>query len=200
MYPSPLENLISAFTALPGVGRRTAERFVFSLLKSGKKEVGGLILALQQLMERIKSCHSCWNFSDRSPCAICADPQRERRVVCVVAEPQTLETIEKIGAYRGVYHVLRGTARPDETESVATLKLRELLDRVRLQTEIQEVVLALNPDLHGETTMMLLEKKLHALRPGLSISRLAKGLPMGGDVQYADDITLTNALKYRTPV
>lgn len=197
MYPLPIQRLISAFMKLPSVGQRTAERFVFSLLKSGKKDVAELTNALKYLMDGIKSCDVCWNFSDRSPCQICADQKRDHGTICVVEEPQALQAIEKTGEYHGLYHVLRGTIRPDDTESIATLKIPEICDRIQ-NKQIQEVILGLNPDLHGETTMMLLEKKLKNLRPELIISRLARGLPMGSDLQYADDITLGSALTHRT--
>lgn len=197
MYSKPISNLISAFSQLPSVGPRTAERFVFYLLKSGKKDVAELTLALKELIESVKSCEICWTFSDTSPCTICSSPQRDPKTVCIVAEPQDREVIEKTGSYKGGYHILRGVLKGHDENSLKNLKIPELLARIR-KSQIDEIILALNPDLHGETTMMYLEKKVKDLAPQIKISRLARGLPMGSDLQYADDITLSSALKNRT--
>lgn len=182
---------------LPSVGPRTAERFVFHLLRSGKKEVAELTLALKNLMETVKSCDVCWDFSDQTPCAICRDKSRDAATLAVVALSHDVQAIERVKSYRGRYHVLRGVIRPDEEDSMQNLKITELFDRVQHEP-ITEVILAFNPDMDGETTMMFLEKKLHALKPTLHVSRLARGLPMGSDIRYADDITLESALKHRT--
>ncbi len=195
MYSKSIRDLINAFSKLPSVGERTAERFVFYLLRSGKKEAGELILALKNLMTSIKSCETCWNFSDKTPCAICADKTRDHTTICVVAEPTDVEVFEKTGAYNGVYHVLRGEIKADEEDSVRNLKIKELLTRVG--GPIREVILALNPNLEGETTMMFLEKQLRSPPPKLPLPRLARGLPMGSDLQYADEITLSSSLKNR---
>ena len=193
-YPKPIEQLIHAFGKLPGVGKRTAERFVFHLLKSGKKEVSELMLSLKQLVEMVKSCEVCWDFSDISPCVICSDTQRDHHTVCVIAEPQDLHAIEKTHTYKGAYHVLRGLIGPDADSEPANLKIDELSGRA---TKCTEIILALNPTLEGETTMMFLEKKLREANPELRVTRLARGLPMGSDLQYADEITLGSALKNR---
>ena len=195
MYSKSIRDLINAFSKLPSVGERTAERFVFYLLRSGKKEAGELILALKNLMTSIKSCEVCWNFSDKTPCSICADKTRDHTTICVVAEPTDVEVFEKTGAYNGVYHVLRGEIKADEEDSVRNLKIKELLARVG--GPIREVILALNPNLEGETTMMFLEKQLRSTNPKLTLTRLARGLPMGSDLQYADEITLSSSLKNR---
>ncbi|MFH1286220.1 MAG: recombination mediator RecR [Candidatus Magasanikbacteria bacterium] len=197
MYPLPIEQLIKAFSALPSVGRRTAERFVFYLLKSGKKPVAELTLALKNLTENIKSCDECWNFSDSSPCSACSNPSRDKSTICVVGQSQDVQTLEKTGEYKGLYHVLRGTIRTEAENAMKFLKIDELLTRVR-NNEIQEVILALSPDIHGETTMMFLEQKLRNQKTDLKVTRLARGLPMGSDLQYADEITLGSALKNRT--
>ncbi len=196
MYPIAIEHLIRAFMKLPSVGRRTAERFVFYLLKSGKKDVAELTQSLQELMKHIQSCSECWDFSDRTPCAICADAKRDRTTICVVAEPQDIRAIERTGAYKGLYHVLRGTIDTEEEDLGKGLKIKELVERFS-KNKISEIILALNPDLRGETTMMFLEKKVAAAFPSLNVTRLARGLPMGSDLQYADEITLGSALKHR---
>lgn len=197
MYPQPIEQLIKAFSNLPTVGQRTAERFVFYLLKSGKKDVAELTNALKNLISKIKSCKVCWDFSDESPCKICADSTRDQSTICVVEEPQDLQAIESTGEYRGRYHLLRGTIKADDEDSVRFLKFSELIKRLE-DRAIKEVILALNHDLNGENTMMFLEKKLKETNPDIKITRLARGLPMGSDLQYADEITLGSALKHRT--
>lgn len=198
MYSKPIENLIRAFSRLPSVGRRTAERYVFHLLKAGKKDPAELALAIKNLVGSIKSCAICYDFSDRSPCVICADTKRLATQICVVAEPQDVQAIERTNAYTGRYHVLRGLI---ETEAIAgeenSLKIPELLHRATSEG-ITEIILALNPDLPGETTALYLEKELKTLSPTLVITRLARGLPMGSDLQYADEITLSSAFKHRT--
>jgi recombination protein RecR len=195
MYSQSIEDLIKAFSKLPTVGKRTAERYVFYLLRSGKKDVGELTLALKNLIDNVKSCEKCWDFTDQSPCHICSDIKRDNKTICVVTQPQDIQVIEKTGDYHGLYHVLRGTIRPDNLDSVNFLKIRELENRVK--NNIDEIILALNPDLNGETTMMYLEKNLKQVNPNLKITRLARGLPMGSDLQYSDEITLGSALKNR---
>ena len=199
MYSSSINNLIEALKKLPSVGQRTAERFVFYWLKSGKKEVNILRDALDNLLLNTKSCEICWNFDDNSPCRICADNKRQKEVVCVVSEVQDLAAIENTHEYLGLYHVLRGNIDTDDTEvEIRSLKIDELKKRVKQNIEIKEIILGLSPDLSGETTMMYLKKELLQIRPDLKITRLARGLPLGSDLQYADEITLISALKNRT--
>lgn len=197
MYPIPIQQLINAFTKLPSVGQRTAERFVFHLLRSGKKDVAEIASSLKNLIDSIKSCETCWDFSDQSPCRVCKDKKRDSSIICVVDQPQGVQVFEKTGEYNGQYHVLRGTVKATDENSIGYLKVKELVARIKL-AETKEVILALNPDLNGETTMMFLYKKLSEANPNLKITRLARGLPMGGDLQYADEVTLTSALKNRT--
>lgn len=197
MYPKPIQNLIQAFSRLPSVGPRTAERFVFHLLKSGKKEVGELQIALTSLSDTIKSCTVCWDFSDQSPCSICSDTKRDSSLLCIVAQPQDIQAFERIRQYSGKYHVLRGHLRPHEEEERSDLKISELFERMK-QTALKEIIFALNPNITGEATMMYLERKIKEIHPNIKISRLARGLPMGSDLQYADEMTLQSALKHRT--
>lgn len=196
MYSHPIQQLIIAFSKLPSVGERTAERFVFYLLKSGKKDVAELTLALKNLIVSVKSCEICWDFADKSPCSICVDKKRDHSIICVVAEPQDIQALEKTGAYHGVYHVLRGVIKTDE-DNERELKIKKLIDKFKNQ-KTKEVILALNPDLNGETTIMFLEKQIKKTNPKIKITRLARGLPMGSELQYADEITLSDALKHRT--
>lgn len=194
MYARPIQQLIDALSRLPSVGQRSAERFVFYLLKSGRKDVGELTNALQNLMTQIKSCNECWDFSDNSPCAVCADPARDKKTICVVAEPQDVQALERTGAYKGQYHVLRGLLNPDDERALQYVKINELVSRAK---KVEEIILALNPDLRGETTMMYLTRQLAQKVPEVKVTRLARGLPMGSDLQYADDVTLSSALRYR---
>lgn len=203
MYSPSIDNLIKAFKKLPTVGQRTAERFVFNLLKSGKKDVNDLILALTTLIKTVRSCEQCWNFSDTNPCAICSNRERDSGLICVVLDPQEVMVIEESGAYRGLYHVLRGLLDASDEESLSRMKIKELLRRIAggdKESEIKnEVILALNPDLSGETTMLFLEREIKKIYPSVKVTRLARGLPLGSDLRYADEITLGAAIKNRLP-
>jgi len=198
MYSKSIQNLIGAFRKLPTVGQRTAERFVFYLLKSGKKEVGEITLALKELIDNVKSCEMCWDFSDNNPCAICSNKTRDTSLLCVISEPQDIPVLERTGMYNGLYHVLRGLVEPGAEEELERIKIKELFAKLEKPNTIKEIVMALNPDLSGETTMLFLEKKIKEKNPNLKVTRLARGLPMGSDLQYADEITLGSALKNRT--
>lgn len=196
MYARPIQNLIYAFKKLPSVGQRTAERFVFHILKSGKKDAAEITIALKELLETVKSCPLCWDFSDIAPCRICSDPKRNKNILCVVGSSQDIQSIEKIGKYQGVYHVLRGTVSPEDPSGFETTKIKELFERVQ-EGKTEEVILALNSNLEGETTMMFVEKQLKQLLPTIMVSRLARGLPMGSDLEYADELTLESAFQNR---
>lgn len=198
MYSKSIQNLIDAFKKLPSVGQKTAERFIFHLLKSGKKEVVEIGLALKELIDNVRSCETCWDFSDQNPCAVCGDKNRDASLLCVISEPQDIQAMERAGAYDGLYHVLRGAVEPGAEEELEKIKIKELFFKLGKPNKIKEVIMALNPDLSGETTMLFLEKKIKEKNPGLKVSRLARGLPMGSDLQYADEITLGSAIKNRT--
>lgn len=195
MLAQPIQKLIETFSRLPGVGPKTAQRFVIHLLKSGRGEVVRLEKALEDLLQNIRSCETCHNFADTSPCDICTDSRRDKTLICIVAEPQDVIAIEKTGTYKGVYHVLRGVIDPLVDAMPQQMKLAELLERAPLATEI---IFALDPTIEGETTVQFLSKKL--AREGLVISRLATGIPSGGSVEYADEITLGSAFKARQKV
>ena len=201
MYSTPINNLIAALKKLPSVGQKTAERFVFHWLASGKKEVNDLKAALGDLLEKVKSCEICWNFSDASPCPICRNIKRDHSIICVVAEAPDIVVIEKTGEYNGVYHVLRGLIdMADGPAALGMLKIDDLwkrFDTAKSSAKIKEAILALNPDLPGETTAMYLEREIKNRWPDVKVTRLARGLPMGSDLQYADEITLGSALKNR---
>lgn len=197
MYSPSIIKLIDALKKLPSVGQHTAERYVFHWLKSGKIEVNELKNALDNLLKNIKSCETCWNFSDFNPCEICVNTKRNQNQICIVDEAQSVAALEKTDVYTGVYHVLRGTIDVSDEDTLANLKIRALFERIKINQNIQEIILALNPDMPGETTMLYLEKQVKLLNPQIKITRLARGLPMGSDLQYSDEITLGSALKNR---
>jgi len=198
MYPSPIQQLIKAFSQLPSVGHRSAERFVFHLLKSGKKDAAELTLALKNLIEKIKSCEVCWDFSDTSPCVLCLDQTRDQQIICVVQEPQDMQAIKKTNSFHGRYHILRGLVKPNFENKISTIKTNELFTRLKTDSAIVELILALDPTLEGETTMMYIEQTVKKQFAHIKLTRLARGLPMGSDLEYVDEITLSSALKNRT--
>ncbi len=193
-YSDHIDQLIRELTSLPGIGPRAAERIVFALLLKPKTSTQQLVSLLSSLHTATQRCTVCFNFSERSPCAICSSSQRDTSTICIVTKPQDISSIEKIGEYNGLYHVLGGSIDPLEGITPDTLTVKELM--MRVQSGIKEVILAINPDIQGETTMLYLSKQLHSI-DNLTVSRLARGLPIGGDVEYADEVTLGNALKRR---
>jgi recombination protein RecR len=200
MYSSSINRVIQEIKKLPSVGQHTAERFVIHWLKSGKKDVSELMIALKEFLEKVKSCEICANFDDSSPCFICTNPKRNKNIVCVVQHIPDLVALEETQEYDGVYHVLRGLVDPSDEESITKTKVEKLFERItnnKQGVKITEIILALNPDMSGETTMLYLQQELKKLQPTLKITRLARGLPMGSDLVYADHITLGNALKNR---
>lgn len=197
MYSPSIDALIKELKKLPSIGTHAAERFVFYWLKSGKKPVSELTLALKNLIDTVKSCEICFDFSDGSPCPICADPKRDQTTLCVVAEPWDRAAIENTSAYKGKYFVLRGTVDASDPASVAETKIPILFERLKNTVAVTELVLALNPDLSGDATMLYIENECKKNNPRLRITRLARGLPLGADLRYADDLTLSAALKNR---
>ncbi len=193
-YPEPFARLIEALQRLPGIGPKTAQRLTFFLLKRPVDEVRELSEALIAVKERIGHCRICFNVTDEDPCRICADPARDPRVLCVVEEPNDLLAMERTGEFRGRYHVLLGALSPLDGIGPDDLKVRELLARVE-GSETTEVILATNPNVEGEATALYLAKLLRPL--GVRVTRIARGLPVGGDLEYADQVTLSKALEGR---
>jgi recombination protein RecR len=196
-YPEPVSRLIEALQRLPGIGPKTAQRLTFFLLKRPVAEVRELGDALVAVKERIVYCQTCFNVTDTDPCRICADPSRDGKVLCVVEEPNDLLAMERTGEFRGRYHVLLGALSPLDGIGPDDLKVRELLARVEAQPPT-EVILATNPNVEGEATALYLAKLLRPL--GVRITRIARGLPMGGDLEWADQVTLSKALEGRREV
>jgi recombination protein RecR len=196
---SPITALIEAFHRLPGIGPKSAQRLAYHVLRAPAAEAEALADALVAVKERVVLCERCQDVADRSPCRICADPGRDRRVICVVEEPLDLLAIERTGGYRGLFHVLHGVISPADHVGPEDLKIAELLARLRdVDTEVDEVIVATNPNLEGDATAMYLGRLLQPL--GIRVTRLASGLPSGADLEYADDVTLGRALEYRQEV
>lgn len=196
--PKALENLIQAFSKLPGIGHKTAEKFVFHLLKQPASELETLGHNLLNIKEQIKLCPACFNFSETLPCSICTDPRRAKNLLCVLADASDLLALEKTNEYAGKYFVLGGTVNQLEGIGPEQLRFRELLKYIQDHPELKEIILAFDPDLEGESTVMYLTKILKPLN--LTVTRLARGLPMGADLEYADAITLSNALSGRREI
>lgn len=194
-YPPAIKKLLDKFASLPGIGPKTAERLVFFLLKRQKNELVDFGLALTQISDRITICQKCFNFSENNPCLICGDKKRNNQIICIVEKPQDLFAMEKTNEYTGCYHILGGVIDPLEGILPEQLKIKELVDRIKAD-KATEIILALNTDMPGETTILYLTKLLKQF-PNLKITRLAQGLPIGSDLEYADEVTLTNALKGR---
>jgi recombination protein RecR len=196
-YPLSIQNLINYFLKLPSVGHKTAERYVFYLLKESPEELQKFAQGLAELKEKTIICQQCFSYAEANPCLICADAKREKNTICVVANTQDMLVIEATGEYNGLYHILNGTLNAIEGIKPEQLNISNLIERVK-KNGIKEIILALNPDLEGETTSMYLIKLLRPFK--IKASRLAKGLPTGANLEYADQMTLSNALKYRSEV
>jgi recombination protein RecR len=196
-YPEPFARLIEALQRLPGIGPKTAQRLTFFLLKRPVDEVRELSEALLAVKERIVHCRVCFNVTDENPCRICADPARDTGVLCVVEEPNDLLAMERTGEFRGRYHVLMGALSPLDGIGPEDIKVRELLSRLETG-DIKEVILATNPNVEGEATAIFLARLLRPL--GLRVTRIARGLPVGGDLEYADQVTLSKALEGRREI
>ncbi len=196
LIPAPIQNLMDAFSRLPGIGPKTASRLVFYLLRSSDELSIDLAEALQVLKSGTDLCPTCFNIAEagRDQCQICADQERDGSLLCVVEEPMDVLALERTGGYRGKYHVLNGAISPIEGVGPEELKIRELVTRIRNE-DIKEIILATNPSMEGDATAMYLDQQLSAF--DLQITRLARGLPMGGDLEYADQNTLLRALAGR---
>ncbi|MEK6665756.1 MAG: recombination mediator RecR [candidate division NC10 bacterium] len=193
-YPEPVARLIEALQKLPGIGPKTAQRLTFFLLKRPPEEVTALSEALVRVKAQIVNCSGCFNVTEEDPCRICTDPARDPKSLCVVEEPNDLLAIERTGQYRGRYHVLLGALSPLDGIGPEDLRVRELLARLETQP-VDEVILATNPNVEGEATAIYLAKLLKPLVG--RVTRIARGLPVGGDIEYADEVTLGKALEGR---
>lgn len=196
-FPETIQRLLDEFSKLPGIGPKSAERFVFYLLRRPREEGEALANVIKTAVAKVKRCTTCFDFSETNPCEYCRDKHRDHTTVCVVAASPDVLAIEKTGEYNGLYHVLGGVLAPTEGMTPEKLRVAELEERVK-NNRIREVIIATNPDLEGEATSLYIAKLLKPF--GITISRIAKGLPMGSDLEYADEITLANALSGRRRV
>ena len=193
VFSPAVENLVAQLTRLPGVGQRTAQRLAFHLLRASKEEALALAAAIEEVKERVRFCRECGNLTEEEVCAICLDARRDRTLICVVEQPVDLISVERTAEYRGLYHVLGGALSPIDGVEPADLRIDELLRRVE-RNGVEEVVLATNPNMTGEATAAYLADRL---RGRVRVTRLASGLPVGGDLEYADEVTLGRALAGR---
>jgi len=196
-YSSPsIERLIEEFQKFPGVGRKTAQRLVFYLLRSPKEEISGLAEAIKAVKEKVGFCSVCFNISEKDPCDICTDLNRDRSLICVVEEASDLWALERTGEYKGLFHILGGVLSPLDGIGPDDLHIKELLSR--LKEGVKETILATNPNTEGEATAVYLSNLIKPLK--VKVSRIARGLPMGGDLEYADQVTLAKAIEGRTEI
>jgi recombination protein RecR len=193
MFSPAVENLVSQLTRLPGVGQRTAQRLAFHLLRVSKDEANALAAAIAEVKERVRFCRECGNLTEEETCDICRDARRDHTIVCVVEQPADLISLERTHEFRGLYHVLGGSLSPLDGVEPEHLRIEELLGRVE-RNGVQEVVLATNPNMTGEATAAYLADRLRGL---VRVTRLASGLPVGSDLEYADEVTLGRALSGR---
>ncbi len=194
IYTPALQKLIDELGKLPGVGPKSAQRIAFHLIKIPEQDALSLAVAIQQAKQKVRFCETCFNMSDEAICEICSDSQRDSSLVCVVEEPRDIVALERTREYKGLYHVLQGAINPIDGIGPEQLKIRELLERLK-GNSVVEVILCTNPNIEGEATAMYLAKLIEPL--GIQVSRIASGLPVGGDLEYADELTLGRALEGR---
>ena len=194
---SAIEELITELARLPGIGRKTAQRLTFHLLQQPPEQIGRLAAVLASVTERVHPCEACGNLTEDQPCSICQDPRRDPGVVCVVEEPSTVTVVDRSTDFRGRYHVLGGHLSPLDGVGPESLRLDSLVERVR-HGGVREVILATNPSMEGEVTATYIQQLLAGM--GVRVTRLARGLPMGGDLEYIDGVTLAHALVARQDV
>lgn len=196
-YDGAIGRLIEAFSKLPGIGPKGAQRIAFYILSAPELEAQSLIDAISDMKANVRFCDICGNVCEQTPCAVCADPRREHSKICVVEEPKDIMSIERTHEYTGVYHVLGGAINPMANVGPGDLAITQLLERLK-DPQVKEIILALDPNIEGEATVTYLARLLDPL--GIKVTRLASGLPVGGDLEYADEITLGRAFTGRQAV
>jgi len=197
LYPVPLTKLIEEFEKLPGIGSKTAQRLAFHVLSMTKERAGQFSCAILEAKEKITYCTACYNLTDEELCPICTNYKRNKSIICVVGEARDVAAIERTKDYKGVYHVLHGLISPMAGVGAEDIKLRELIKRVG-EEDIQEVIVATNPTIEGEATAMYIAKLLKPA--GVRVTRIAHGIPIGGDLEYADEVTLSRAIDGRREI
>ncbi len=202
MFAGPVQDLIDQLARLPGIGPKGAQRVAFHLLKTTEQEARLLADAIVEVKQKVRLCSVCFNVSDQEVCEYCRDPRRDHTVICVVQEPPDIVAVERTREYRGVYHVLQGAISPIEGIGPEDLRVAELLERLRADADgvrpVTEVIVATNPNIEGSATAMYIGGLISPL--GVTVTRLASGLPVGGDLEYADEVTLGRALEGRRPI
>jgi len=194
VYAGPVQDLIDELGRLPGVGPKSAQRIAFHLLKVSREDALRLARAIGEVKDRVSFCSRCFNIAEGDECGICADPERDSSVLCVVEEPKDIVAVERTGEYRGRYHVLQGAISPIEGIGPDQLRVKELVTRIGAE-DVGEVILCTNPNIEGEATALYLARLLKAI--DIKVTRIASGLPVGGDLEYADELTLGRALEGR---
>ena len=197
MLPDPLARLVEQLQKLPGIGAKGAQRLAFHILKNPRDDAERLVEAIRDVKEKVTYCSTCNNITDRDPCVFCTNPSRDQRVICVVEEPQNVSVVEKTREFRGVYHVLMGALSPLHGVGPDDLKIKGLLARVG-DGGADEIILATNPTVEGEATALYLARLLKPL--GVRVTRIAMGIPVGSDLEYADEVTMTRAMEGRREV
>jgi recombination protein RecR len=197
LLPDPLVRLVEQLQKLPGIGAKGAQRLAFHILKNPRDEADQLCDAIREVKERVTYCSTCNNITDQDPCVFCTNPSRDQRVICVVEEPQNVSVVEKTREFRGVYHVLMGALSPLHGVGPDDLKITGLLSRVAAGG-VEEIILATNPTVEGEATALYLARLLKPL--GVRVTRIAMGIPVGSDLEYADEVTMTRAMEGRREV
>jgi len=197
LLPEPLARLVEQLQKLPGIGAKGAQRLAFHILKNPRDEAERLCDAIREVKERVTYCSTCNNITDQDPCVFCTNPSRDQRVICVVEEPQNVSVVEKTREFRGVYHVLMGTLSPLHGVGPDDLKITGLLSRVG-NGGVEEIILATNPTVEGEATALYLARLLKPL--GVRVTRIAMGIPVGSDLEYADEVTMSRAMEGRREV
>ena len=202
MFAGPIQDLIDELARLPGIGPKSAQRVAFHLLKATPQDAQRLAAAIVEAKAKVRLCQDCFNVADDELCQYCRDPRRDHSMICVVQEPPDIVALERTREFRGLYHVLQGSISPIEGIGPEDLRVGELLDRLKradgTDTPVTEIILATNPNIEGEATAMYLGRLLTPL--GIKTTRLASGLPVGGDLEYADEVTLGRALEGRRPI
>ena len=196
-HAQPITRLIEELTRLPGIGAKTASRLAMHILRSSREDAENLAQAILEVKEKIRLCSLCFNLTEQDPCRICQDPKRDGEIICVVSGPEDLMAVEKSGSFRGLYHVLHGVLSPLEGVTPQDLRIGELLSRLQ-GSKVKEVILATNPSVEGEATAQYLSQIIKPL--GVRVTRIARGVPMGGDLQYIDQVTLSKSLENRSPL
>ena len=196
-YIAPLAELIEHFRALPGIGNKTAVRLAYHVLDMDMEKARGLAGAIMKAKEKIGYCKICFNLSDENPCRICKSEKRDHSVICVVEQPQDVAAMERMRDYKGIYHVLHGALSPLEGIGPENIKVKELINRLH-GDEVKEIIMATNPNVEGEATAMYIAKLVKPI--GIKVTRIAHGLPVGGDLEYADEVTLSRAMDNRIEI